>query len=232
MKRPVALITIAIVASACASASKPKPPDPVALAAFDVPVDVYVKASRSAPKSTVAGKVYREKATPNAPDEPMTGAAVTLMPYSESVRARLETLKRGARDSADKYVAAALQMKKLRESYETALWEHGGADLVLTGVVAPDGSFRIDDVPAGRWILYATTARFNKREGKARAGDRRFPQDQRFEGFYDVNVWLQDLSTGRASPAEIDLTDRNVWFTGVAEEWMTRPRPPLTGGPR
>jgi len=169
---------------------------------------------------------------PNTPDEPATGAVVTLLPYSEGVRARLESLKQGARDSADRYVAAAAQMKKLRESYETALWEHAAADLVLTTAVAPDGSFRFDDVPAGRWILYATTARFNRRDGKTRAADRRFPQDQRFEGFYDVNVWLQDLSTGRTAPGRVELTDRNVWFSGVAEEWVVRPRPPLTGGPR
>lgn len=217
----------------CGAASSPKPPDPVALPALDVPVDAYVQASRRGPRSTVTGTVYEERRKPDAPDEPLAGTVVTLLPYSEIVRTRLETMKRGARESADKYVAAAAQMKKLREAYEAALWDHGAADLVFTAAIAPDGSFRFDDVPAGRWLLYATTARFNKREGRARgAGDRRFPQERRFEGFYDVTVWLRDLSTGRTAPDDIDLTDRNVWFSGVAEEWLPRPRPPLTTGPR
>ncbi len=231
---PLCLVVVSLlVLAGCSAASNAKPAETSVLPSFDVPVDAYVEASRSGARSTIAGKAYQERRKPNAADEPLTDTVVTLFPYSETVRAQLEALKRSARQSADEYVAAAPKIKKLRDAYESMLWHHGAADFVLTATVQPDGTFKFDDVPPGHWLLYGTRAQFTKKEGRARTGGGgRFPQYRRLEGFYTVTVWLRDVSTSRATPDTIELTDQNVWFSGVSEEWITRPRPPIGSGGR
>ena len=227
-----ALSLIAAIALGFAGCA-PKPQRAQPQAALDVPVSNYVEASRTGARMTVVGKVYQASRKRDAPDEPLTGTVVTLLPYSDAVRSRLDALRQGARASADKFVTAATDMRKVRDAYETALWDHGAADLVLTTTVEPDGTFRLDGVPAGRWLLYATHAQFMTKEGASRIGrDGRFTQERRFEGFYDVTVWLRELRVEATSAEVTELTDRNFWFNGVAEEWTIRPRRPIGTGPR
>ena len=232
MSLAVSLTAAAVlsVLGCIASSTPTRQETPVAL---DLPVSAYVEASRTAARTTVVGKVSQGARKPDAPDEPLTGTVVMLLPYSDAVRARLDAIKQGARASADKFVTAAVDMRKARAAFEAALWERGAADLVLTTTVEADGTFRLEGVPAGRWLLYATHARFRTKEGASRIGrDGRFPQERRFEGFYNVTVWLRELRIEATPPEVIELTDRNVWFTGVAEEWSFRPRPPIGSGPR
>ena len=40
----------------------------------------------------------------------------------------------------------------------------------------------------------------------------------RLTGYRSRLVWLREIAVGGAEPAALELTDRNVWFSGVVEE--------------
>ena len=43
------------------------------------------------------------------------------------------------------------------------------------------------------------------------------PLPDRLAGYHVVTYWLLPLTLGPGAPETIELTDRNVWFTGVVE---------------
>jgi hypothetical protein len=132
----------------------------------------------------------------------------------------LESLKRGARDSVQSFRDAAPAMRKAREVYEREILQAGAPDLTPLLQVDADGSFRIDDVPAGPWLVLAwhssttdvATSRINPKERQL------FPSLQRLRGFQAVTVWLREVSVAGGKTETLELNDRNQWFRGVIEE--------------
>jgi hypothetical protein len=150
----------------------------------------------------------------------MTGTTVTLLPRSEALLARLERLKAQARESSTAFTAAAPAMRKAKEVYERELLHAGAPDLTPMVLVEPDGGFRIDDVPAGAWVLlawYSTPVNVSTPKDKIRERNVYQPQPG-LRGFQSVTVWLREVSVTGGATATVELTDRNGWFRGVAEE--------------
>ena len=188
--------------------------------ALDVSVESYRQARQTRALGAVTGRVYAEQRTLRVPARPMTGTTVTLFPRSEALLARLETLKAQSRESSTAYTAAAPAMRKAKEVYERELLHAGAPDLAPMVLVDRDGGFRIDDVPAGAWVLlawYSTPVDVSTQKAKPRDRDLYQPQS-RLHGFQSVTVWLREVSVKGGATATVELTDRNGWFRGVMEE--------------
>jgi hypothetical protein len=188
--------------------------------ALDVSVESYRQARQTRALGVVAGRVYAEQRTLRVPALPMTGTTVTLLPRSEALLARLERLKAQARESSTAFTAAAPAMRKAKEVYERELLHAGAPDLTPMVLVEPDGGFRIDDVPAGAWVLlawYSTPVNVSTPKDKIRERNVYQPQPG-LRGFQSVTVWLREVSVTGGATATVELTDRNGWFRGVAEE--------------
>ena len=63
--------------------------------------------------------------------------------------------------------------------------------------------------------VHSRTVKPERRERKERE---LYLPAQRLTGYRSRLVWLQEVAVSRADPAALELTDRNVWFTGVMEE--------------
>ena len=37
-------------------------------------------------------------------------------------------------------------------------------------------------------------------------------------GYYAVSIWLRELTLSGGGLEAVDLSDRNVWFTGIVED--------------
>jgi len=90
----------------------------------------------------------------------MAHAVVVALPRSEALVRRLDDLRAHARDSAAAYRETATQMRRAREGYEREVWQSGAADLVRSTMVDADGRFTLSDLPAGRWMVWATHSEF------------------------------------------------------------------------
>jgi hypothetical protein len=145
---------------------------------------------------------------------------VVVLPRSESLVRRLDELRAHARDSLGAYREAATQMRRARETYEREVWQAGGADLVRSTVVDSDGRFTLSDLPAGRWLVWATHSEFvEARSPKVPLRDRdRFRLPPRLVGYYAERAWLREVETSPRGATTVDLNDRNVWFAGVVED--------------
>ena len=188
--------------------------------ALDVSLEPYRQARQTRALGAVTGRVYAEQRTLRVPARPMTGTTVTLLPRSEALLARLETLKAQSRESSTAYTAAAPAMRKAKEVYERELLHAGAPDLTPMVLVDRDGGFRIDDVPAGAWVLlawYSTPVDVSTPKAKSRERDLYQPQP-RLHGFQSVTVWLREVRVTGGATATVELTDRNGWFRGVMEE--------------
>jgi hypothetical protein len=189
-------------------------------AGVDVDLKPYAEADRAGAASAVTGRAYAERRKPDVPDTPLAGATVVALPRSEALVRRLEQLRQGARDSAPAYRDAATLMQKAREAYERELWEAGAAELVRAVVVDSAGRFDLGRLPEGRWIVLAAWDQsFDTRAPKTDRQDRgKYVRGSRLVGYRSRLVWFRDLAVNRNDGAELELTDRNVWFSGVVEE--------------
>ncbi len=188
--------------------------------ALDVSIEPYREARRGGALGVVAGRVAAEPRTLRVPARPFTGATITLLPRSEALLARLEQLKEGSRESSTAFTAAAPAMRKAREAYERELLQAGAPDLTPLVLVDQDGGFKIDDVPAGAWMLIAwhsAPVDVSAPKPKTRQRDLYQPQS-RLQGYQVVTVWLRELTVTGGATATVELTDRNGWFRGVVEE--------------
>ena len=185
----------------------------------DVQVDAYRRAAAAGAFGTVAGHAWEERRRPAGVEQPLTGTVVTLVPHSPALLARLEEIRTRSRDSVNAYRGSARVMRLAREAYEKELWEAGAADLVRTSVVDGSGDFKIEDLPAGAWLLIATRSVFvDKASPRVTERERgTYAPALRLTGFSTVSVWLRELtvSTGLI---QVELMDRNPWFTGIEEE--------------
>ncbi len=231
--RRVLLLSTFLVLCACKTPVSPTPYVAPASFTADESLQRYTDAARSVATGTVAGKVYEERAKPNAADRPLPGTIVILLPRSATVLEALTAVKAEARASIAGYRDAATTIRKVREAYERALWEAGGADLVMTTAVDADGRFRVDGIPEGAWILYASRSALVEKVGEPPSArdQETFVKRPQFLGYYRVSVWLREMTVAAGGWQTIDLTDRTVWFTGVAEDWDTVPKPRGTPTP-
>jgi len=188
--------------------------------ALDVDLQAYDEARRRGEMVTIAGRVYTERRRPNAEDVPMARAVVVALPRSEALVRRLDDLRAHARDSAAAYREAATQMRRARESYEREVWQSGAADLVRSTTVDADGRFTLSDLPAGRWMVWATHSEFlDARSPRYQARDReRYRLPPRLVGYYAERAWLREVDTTPGASTTLELNDRNVWFAGVVED--------------
>jgi hypothetical protein len=194
-----------------------------ALAAIDVDLRGYTEADRAGAAATVTGRAFAERRKPDAPDTPLVGAIVVAVPRSEALLQRLEQLRQGARDSADAYRNAAPLMQQAREAYERELWDAGTPELVRTTVVDANGHFELGRLPKGLWLILAAWdhtvhSRAYKPERRERKERELYLPVPRTVGYRSRLVWVREVAIADAQPAALDLTDRNVWFSGVVEE--------------
>ena len=186
----------------------------------DMRVDAYRQAASAGAVGTVTGHAREERRRPGDAERPLVGTVVTLVPSSPALLARFEEIRTHARDSANAYRASGRAIRLAREAYEKALWEAGAADFVRASVVDTTGGFRMENLPAGAWLLIATRSvfvdraspRITKREREA------YAPALRLRGFSTVSVWVRELTVSAGRTEDVELMDRNVWFTGIEEE--------------
>lgn len=168
---------------------------------------------------TVRGRAFEERRRSGGAEEPLTGTAVTLVPRSEAFLRRLAELKATSRASVDAYTRTASAIRHAREAYERALWKAGAADLAHARVVTGDGTFAFDGVAPGAWVLMgwrSVSGNEHVAGRQVRKESRRFAPTSRVATHQTVTVWLRELSVGPEG-SEVELTDRNVWFSGLVE---------------
>jgi hypothetical protein len=188
--------------------------------ALDVSLDPYREARRAGALGVVTGRVYAEPRTPSGPPRPMAGTTVVLLPRSSALWSQFERLKQQSRESSTAFAAAVPAMRKAKEGFERDLVQAGAPDLTLMVAVEPDGSFRIDDVPAGAWMLvgwHSTPVDVSTPRTKVKDRKLYQPRD-RLQGYQSVTVWLHEVTVTGRDTATLELTDRTGWFRGVIEE--------------
>lgn len=207
------LALLAVMSGACArTLPVPRP--------LDVPFPAYRQAAAAGAVGAVDGRAWQERRRPTDADVPLAGLAVALLPASADFLERLEAIRAGARASAEAYRGAASAIRALRDGYERRLWEAGAADLTRAATVAPDGTFVMADVPAGDWVLVGFRAVHVDRPapGLGRRERALFAPRTRTVGYDVVSVWVRPVTVAPGGRVRLELTDRNVWFTGVVEE--------------
>ena len=203
----------------------------------DAPLGRYREAISLGEVGTVRGRAFEERRRPGASDLPLAQTVVALLPRSDAWLVRLQAIKRGARDSMDGYRDAASAVRRSREVYEQRLWEAGAADLPQTAVVDAEGVFTLNDVPAGAWILLAfhrglyvnKTPLVRPPAPGAPPPPVRPPSPflapDKLAGYHVVTYWLREITVAPGATEALELTDRNVWLTGVVED-REKPRLP------
>jgi hypothetical protein len=190
------------------------------LVTLDAPTEPYRDAATAGALGTVTGQAMAETARRGALPQPITDVAVTLVPRSDAFLSDLERIRNRARADMNSYRTSARDVTEARRVYERTLWEAGVAELVRSAAVDPEGRFLIEDLPAGAWLLIAQRAVFvPKQPGSMSKRDRElFDRRPQLTGYYAVTFWLRELTIAGGQSATIELTDRNVWMTGIAEE--------------
>lgn len=193
------------------------------LGAVDVDLTRYTAADRVGAAAAVTGRAVAERPRPDASDTPLVGTSIVAVPRSEALLRRLEQLRAAARDSASGYREAAILMQRAREAYERELWDAGAPQLVRNAVVDSNGRFDLGRLPEGQWLILAAWDRMtHSRTGQPDRRERRerelYLPAPRLSGYRSRLVWVREVALSRGQPAALELTDRNVWFSGVVEE--------------
>jgi len=188
--------------------------------AVGINTDSYRAAAASGAIGGVTGRIYEESKQPKAPDQPLSGAAVIVLPKSADIVRKLEDIKRAARNSADDYRAAGPSIMALRRAYEKEIWDSGAVDLVKSTTADADGHFTLTNLPAGDWLLIAThTVNIDKHVTVGPPKQRGvYAPKTHLTGYQRVTVWLREVTVENGRSENIDLTDRGAWFSGVVEE--------------
>jgi hypothetical protein len=188
--------------------------------AVGINTDSYRAAAASGATGGVTGRIYEESKRPKAPDQPLTGAVVIVLPKSADIVRKLEDIKRAARNSADDYRAAGPSIMALRRAYEKEIWDSGAVDLVKSTTADADGHFTLTDLPAGDWLLIAThTVKIDKHATVGPPKQRGvYAPKTHLTGYQRVTVWLREVTVENGRSENVDLTDRGAWFSGVVEE--------------
>ncbi len=129
---------------------------------------------------------------------------------------------------------AAPIVRSALEDYEQGLWEAGYPDAAVRTSTDADGAFRAE-VPAGAWLLVAQRSVFvstapprASAAPTAQALDplarymtsayQHFLPTARLTGFDAVTVWLREVEVDAGGTIALELHDRGIWLSGVAEE--------------
>jgi hypothetical protein len=197
--------------------------------ALDVLPAQYRAAAAAGAVGSVTGRVYEERRRPEGSDQPLAGAAVTLLPRSAQFLEKLEAVKRTSRNSMNDYRAAATAIQTLKAAYEKELWESGAVDLVMGTVVASDGRFSVENLPAGDWVLVVTSSVATDKKSVATDKKGVEPKVARKErgvyvpgthltGYQRLTVWLREITVAGGRAENVELIGRGAWFSGVVEE--------------
>lgn len=199
----------------------------------DAPIDRYREAAGFREMGALRGRAFHERRKPSAPDLPLAGTAVVLLPRSEAWLFRLQAIKRNARDSVDAYREAADLVRRSREAYEKSLLEAGAGDLPQAATVDAEGLFTLEGIPAGPWMLLASHSTYVNKAQRTSPGSpsstgrpNPFLLPDKLAGYHVVTYWLRELTVVAGAVEAIELTDRNAWFSGVSES--RQPPPPPT----
>jgi hypothetical protein len=190
--------------------------------AIDVLPAPYRAAAAAGAVGSVTGRVYEERRKPDGPDQPLAGAAVTLLPRSAQFLEKLEAVRRTSRNSMNDFRTAAPAIQTLKAEYEKELWESGAVDLVLGTVVAPDGRFSVENLPAGDWVLFVTSSVATDKkvvQGKTATKERGvYVPGTHLTGYQRLTVWLREITVSGGRAENVELIVRGAWFSGVVEE--------------
>ena len=192
-----------------------------AVQALDVLPDQYRAAAAAGSVGSVSGRVYEERRKPEGPDQPLAGAAVTLVPRSAEFLRKLDAVKGTARSSMNDYRAAALTIQKLKAAYEKELWESGVPDLVVGTVTGSDGRFSVENIPAGDWLLIVTRSVATDKpavEASKKKDRGVYTPRTHLTGYQRVTFWLREVTVSSGRPESVDLVEQGAWFSGVVEE--------------
>lgn len=224
----IGVVTAALLAVATAGLAQ----------ALDGALERYRRAEALGERGSVHGRAFEERRRPTAPDVPLAGVAVSLLPHSDAWLTGLDAIKRGSRDSMAAYREAAAAVRRSRDAYEKSLLEAGAGDLPQTVVADGEGAFKLDGLPAGQWVLFASRSTYVSKTAQPRPapGGVAAPQRppplptpflplDRLAGYHVVTYWLRPLTLGPGAPESVELTDRNAWFTGIVESREAPRRP-------
>ena len=190
-----------------------------ATAAGSSPLDVDPSPYRSAsPSATIAVRVYAE-ARPKVPETPLTQTTILLLPRSKALLTRFADIKAGARDSLAKYRSAVDALRRTQDELVKALGDAAAEDLVRRVDVSASGTARFETIPPGDWMLVAWHSEFIDTPGAktSRRERRMYTLGQPLEGYRAVRIWLRELVVVPGGQEAVELTDRNVWLSGVEE---------------
>jgi hypothetical protein len=192
----------------------------VPIQAVGIDTASYRAAAAAGAIGGVTGRIYEERKRPQAPDRPLRGTAVVVLPKSPDILRKLEEIRSSARNSGDEYRTAGPSILALRRAYEKELWDSGAVDLVKETTADDDGRFVLPDLPAGDWVLIAThSVKIDKHAVTSPTKQRGvYSPRTHLTGYQRVTIWLRELTIGAGRSEELDLTDRGVWFSGVVEE--------------
>jgi hypothetical protein len=170
-------------------------------------------------KVKVTGRVYEEGHASREGDRPLAGATIVLVPRSEGLLARLNDLRARARDSAREFRSVSGEITRAAEEYEGQLKAEGKADQIFRGTTSADGTFSLEGVPRGYWILLATASMRMTAHGRSLTGRERriFRGPGELQSYDAVTIWIRELNLTSADVGDdpIALSDRNAWLTGV-----------------
>jgi len=199
-----------------------------AFGALDVPLDAYRSAAADGATGTVAGRAVDEADRRAAADEPRVGLAVTLVPRSRALLDELGGIKRRLRSEPSTYPTSARAVVQARRTYERALAAAGAGDLVRYTPGSVDGTFQLEQVPVGDWLLLVEHAVFKSKPGpiQGRQEWQTFRKQEQFLGYYAVTFWLEEVRVSRGDTATVELTERNAWMTGIEEKRTPDAMPP------
>jgi hypothetical protein len=183
---------------------------------------------------TIEGRMYIERPKPDASDIALVGVGVLLVPRADDLLERLETAKRGARESMRGFREAAPTVRAAVDEHELQLWRAGFPDAAVRTSTDAAGVFRAE-LPAGAWVLVAERSVFvsllSPRAGVAPSTSaldplarystsayQHFLPSAKLVGYDAVTVWLRELSVEAGQTVTLDLHDRGIWLSGVVEE--------------
>ena len=195
---------------------------------LDAPIDRYREAAGGRELGAIKGRAFHERRRPSGAELPYAGTAVSVLPRSETWLFRLNAIKSAARESTDTYRRAAVAVREAREAYEKSLLEAGAGDLSQGATVDAEGRFTLEGVPAGPWVLLAYHAAYVHKApqerpvvpgtpGRPQAPPLPYLPGDRLAGFSVMTYWLREITVVGAGVETVELTDRNAWFTGIAE---------------
>src|SRR5262245_641306 len=188
---------------------------------LDVPTKEYRAAAETGAVGTIAGRALADPKRPNEKPASLPDVSVTLVPRSGAFLDELDRIREQARRDPQLFRSSARAVAQARQDLERALWQAGAAELVRSTAVEPDGSFVLERVPAGDWVLMAQRAVFVPKAAAAPPPKRErdvFGPRPHMTGYYAVTIWLRPLSVRQGESASVELPDGNAWMRAVAEE--------------